>query len=157
MSALPAIPMDMAVLEAELVPEQSARPALRLSTVTQEPQNAPYLNSTVHSNVFKILAGLNAFVLLAFWATFQGDKEALFMVAISAVYLVAYMGTPYIMSRAGKEKPKDVLSFDRFLSAPFETWTETITGRGAMIQILMVPAAIAIAVFGMCIVIGLNQ
>ena len=79
------------------------------------------------------------------------------MVAISAVYLVAYMGTPYILMRAGKEKQKDAQSFGRFLSEPFETWTETITGRGAMIQILMVPTAIAIAVLGMCIIIGLNQ
>lgn len=157
MSALPAIPLDTTILEAELASDYRERPNLRLATTTETPQSAPRPNTAVHSYVFKILAGLNAFVLLSFWATFQGDKEALFMVAISAVYLVAYMGTPYILMRAGKEKQKDAQSFGRFLSEPFETWTETITGRGAMIQILMVPTAIAIAVLGMCIIIGLNQ
>ncbi|MEX6632532.1 hypothetical protein [Hyphococcus lacteus] len=157
MSALPATPLDTTILEAELASDYRKRPNLRLATTTETPQKAPRPNTVVHSNVFKILAGLNAFVLLSFWATFQGDKEALFMVAISAVYLVAYMGTPYILMRTGKEKQKDTQSFGQFLSEPFETWTETITGRGAMIQILMVPTAITIAVLGMCIIISLNQ
>lgn len=125
----------------------------------QEPRVVlvPAANTTLHHAIPKMLAGLNAYVLLAFWIALQGDREALFMVAISAFYLFAYMGTPYLMARLGAKKAPRSSSLSQFLKEPFDTWTGVITGREAMIQVLTVPVAIAIAVTGMCFIIAAHQ
>lgn len=132
----------------KLVPDQTAvRPA---------PQPLVAANTALHGRVVKMLAIINVYILAAFAVTLGGDGEALFMIAISAAYLLAYMGTPYLMGRVGGKHLDYAVPFDKFLRTPFETWTGTITGRQAMIQVLLVPAAIAIAVTGMCAIIAMH-
>ncbi|GJL91702.1 hypothetical protein [Hyphococcus sp.] len=118
---------------------------------------APIANTALHGGVLKTLAGLNAYILIAFWFALRSDREALFMVAISAFYLLAYLGTPYLMGRVGGKGLDQSKPLSQFLAEPFETWTGTITGREAMLQVLTVPAAIAIAVTGMCLIIASHQ
>ncbi len=147
--------LETSVLEAELEdarsPDRKPRPALVAASAGRR------ANTAMHGGVFKALAGINAFILGVFWLTFQGDKEALFMVAISAVYLAAYMGTPYMMLRAGGKKRDDVMPMGAFLDEPFETWTGVITGKEAALQVLLIPAAIAVAVSGMGLIIALAR
>ncbi len=146
--------IETGVLEAELTTEKTERPRLKVVHNTS-PVAA---KNSVHKGVFKALAAVNAGVLGVFWWTFRGDAEALFMVAISAAYLAAYMGTPLLLSRiGGRIDPIQTKPFDAFLNDPFETWTGTVTGREAMIQILMVPVAILLAVIGMSFMIELSR
>ena len=146
-------PMEAVVFEAEIDPRlPTARPQL---TLVESP--APRLskaNTSLHGGVFKLFAAVNVAILGAFWLIFQGDKEALFMVAISAVYLAAYLITPFVMSRVAPIDPPQDKSFCAFLNEPFETWTGVITGREALIQVMLIPTAILFAVTGMALVIA---
>ncbi|MEZ5915737.1 MAG: hypothetical protein R3C42_08965 [Parvularculaceae bacterium] len=84
--------------------------------------------------IYKMLTFCYLGILIAFWLTFQGDGEALFMVAISGFYLAAYVGAPFILSRVKHIDPPSAESFGDFLSKPFETWTGSVSGREAMIR-----------------------
>ncbi|WP_428409146.1 hypothetical protein [Hyphococcus sp.] len=145
--------METGLIEAELEAEREERtaPALMLVKMKQP-------NTTLHGGVFKSLALIYAALLAVFWLTFQSDGEALFMVAISAVYLAAYMGTPFMLSRVGgRVDPVDDKSFAAFLREPFETWTGIVTGREAMLQVLLIPMAILVAGCGMSVIIGASR
>ncbi|PQA86824.1 hypothetical protein [Hyphococcus luteus] len=149
----PAEVMETQILEAEIESalKERAAPALTLVKIEQA-------NTSLHGGVFKALALIYAALLAVFWLTFAGDKEALFMVAISAVYLAAYMGTPFMLSRVGgRVDPVQEKSFAAFLKEPFETWTGVVSGREAMLQILLVPSAVLIAGAGMGLIIAMSR
>ena len=110
-------------------------------------------NTSMHPAAFKLFAALNVGVLGVFWLTFRGDAEALFMVAISGIYLAAYVATPWIMSRIGAFDAPNTLPFSSFLEEPFETWTGVISGRDAVLQVLLIPSAILSTVIGMSLII----
>ncbi|MFC2953337.1 hypothetical protein ACFOOP_15480 [Marinicaulis aureus] len=145
--------METGLMEAELDVDRKERvaPAISLVKMTRP-------NTTMHGGVFKSLALVYAALLAVFWLAFQGDREALFMVAISAVYLAAYMGTPFMLSRVGgRVDPAEDKSFAAFLREPFETWTGIVTGREAMLQVLLIPMAILIAGCGMGVIIAVSR
>ncbi|WDI31265.1 hypothetical protein PUV54_15040 [Hyphococcus flavus] len=151
-----AVPMETAVFEAELERTVKAdkKPELTLVETGVEPKT----NASLHAGVFRVFALINAAILAVFWLTFRNDREALFMVAISAVYLGVYLGTPYMLSRVGgRIDPVQKKPFAQFLAQPFETWTGVISGREALLQITLVPAAILIAVTGMGVIIGVSR
>lgn len=148
--------IETGVFEAEITSalKERAAPELTLIELSRERKT----NSSLHAGVFKALAFINAGILGVFWLTFRGNSEALFMVAISAVYLGAYLGTPFLLSRVGgRIDPVQSKPFAQFLEEPFETWTGAVSGREALLQIVLVPAAILIAVSGMGLIIGLHQ
>lgn len=145
--------IETTVFEAELEAAREKPTAPRPVPVNE---NAP-ANTTMHGSVFKIFAALNAAILGVFWWTFLGDAEALFMVAISGVYLAAYLGTPFVMSRVGRIDTPQQKQFHQFLEEPFETWTGVITGREAMLQVLLIPGAVFITVIGISIIIQAGQ
>ncbi|MCK5746945.1 MAG: hypothetical protein KAH44_12055 [Oricola sp.] len=137
--------------EREIEREKRTAPAIMLVRMTQP-------NTSVHGGVFKALALIYASILGVFWLAFQGDREALFMVAISAVYLAAYMGTPFMLSRiGGRVDPVQEKPLARFLEEPFETWTGVISGREAALQILLIPSALLIASAGMGLIIAASR
>ncbi|MEM9494765.1 MAG: hypothetical protein AAGA09_02085 [Pseudomonadota bacterium] len=142
--------IETTVFEAEL--EAAAAPPKPHLRLVDAP--APY-NSTMHKGVFQAFALVNAAILGVFWITFSGDAGAAFMVAISAVYLAAYLATPYALSRIRHfDQPTDE-SFSGFLDKPFATWTGAIKGCEALLQILLIPGAILITVTGIAIIIQL--
>ena len=155
MNASLATPLETTAFEAELESTRLVPTVPKLTVIDGSPAPAP--NQTLHSAVFKTLGAINAAILGVFWWTFRGDGEALFMVAVSAIYLAAYMGTPYVMNRAAKIDGQQSGSFYNFLREPFETWTGVITGREALLQVILIPSAILIAVIGMSIIIGASQ
>lgn len=153
MPALLAAPLETTAYDLEIEANAKPSPSSHLKLV----KDPTPTNKSLHSGVFKLFAVINTAILGVFWVTFSADTEALFMVAISGVYLAAYLGTPYILSRVGRIDPPQKGSFHRFLEAPFETWTGIITGREALLQVLLIPGAILIAVMGMGLIIGGNQ
>ena len=141
--------METGLLEAEIESRKKEKTGSALTLV--EPERA---NKSLHGGVFKRLALVYAALLLVFWLTFRGDREALFMVAISAVYLGAYIGTPFMLSRIGGHvDPLQDMPFSAFLKEPFETWTGVVSGREAVLQVLLVPTAILITGCGMGLII----
>lgn len=145
--------METGPIEAEIEAARREKPRPVLTAVKKTRPN-----TSLHGGVFKMLALIYAALLGVFWLTFQGDGEALFMVAISSIYLAAYMGTPFMLSRVGgRVDPVQEKSFAVFLNEPFETWTGVVSGREAALQILLVPMALLIASGGMGLIIAASR
>lgn len=114
------------------------------------------VNTAVHDGVFKIFMGLFAAILAIFYLTFSHDAETVFMIGICAFYCLMYFGTPIVLRRASREK-RENKDWTEFLDEPFSTNTGLISGRTALLQICTVPAALAICVIGICVVITLSR
>ena len=116
------------------------------------------INTSMHGGVYKTLAIVNIAILAICWWTFRGDGGAVFMIAISAIYLAAYLGTPFIMNRVAPiDAPIDAPRsepFALFLDKPFETWTGIISGKEALFQVLLIPGAILITLTGISVIIA---
>ena len=115
-------------------------------------KNRPQVS--VHKAVFQLFAAINTAILVVFWFTFRNDSEALFMVAISTIYLAAYMATPFIMSHISHFDRPNESSFHAFLKGSFESWTGEVSGRQVLVQILLIPSAILTTVIGISIIIN---
>lgn len=120
-----------------------------------QPERTP-VNATVHDGVFKIFVGLFVAILAAFFVTFRQDAETVFMIGICAVYGIMYFSTPLIMRRVAGGKPESK-SWAKFLAEPFATYTGPISGRVALLQICIVPAALTVCVLGICVIIGFSR
>ena len=114
---------------------------------------APAEEPLVHPGVAKSYIAIHAIAFAVLFLTFSVDGEALFMVAISAFYFLMYVGTPYVMARAGKKRLDTKSSWSKFLEAPHDTFTGPITGRDAWIQICLVPACVMSALMLFCVII----
>lgn len=103
---------------------------------------------------YLLLAGcFGALMLLAF-LVFWKEAEALFMVVISAFYLVMYMGIPYVMYGM----KKDIIDDRReplfiAMKQRVGTLTGPISGFEAMTQVLTVPVALLLAFASMGIIL----
>ena len=132
--------------------ELDARPVRPHLTVVNNDVSA---NTSMHPGAFYMFGAINAATLAVFWYVFRGELEAIFMVGVSTVYLMAYLATPWVMSRLGHFDVPDRRSFSSFLTEPFDTWTGVITGKEAVVQMLIVPVATLFAVTIMGVVIEL--
>lgn len=85
-------------------------------------------------------------ILLAFWLTFTGDATAIFAIAISTAYAVVYFGVPYLMNRMAERHagPNDRRpSLSDFLEGELDTITGRISGWSALVQVTLIPVALA--------------
>lgn len=128
----------------------------KLAWPPQAEPELPPVNTTIHDGVFKIFVGLCVAILAAFFVTFREDAETVFMIGICAVYGIMYFSTPLIMRRVAGEKPESK-SWAKFLAEPFATYTGPISGRVALLQICIVPAALTLCVLGICVIIGFSR
>jgi len=85
--------------------------------------------------------------MLAFVVTIRGAR-ADFAILIGAFYLAMFFGVP--MAVLGIEgDPARRPNLSHFLDRGIETATGHISGRGALIQMLIVPALLALGVLAM--------
>jgi hypothetical protein len=86
-------------------------------------------------------------ILLAFWLTFTGDATAIFAIAISTGYAIIYFGVPYLMNRMAERHagPNDRRpSLSDFLDGDLDTISGRISGWSALVQITLIPVALAL-------------
>ncbi len=110
-------------------------------------------NTHVHAGVAKSFVAIHTFMFAVLIATFARDGETLFMIAICAFYFAMYVGTPFVMNRAAGRRLDDRSSWSAFLEDPFETFTGSVSGREAWLQICLVPLAVTIALTAICLII----
>jgi hypothetical protein len=92
-----------------------------------------------------------AATMAGFLLFFGGSAFTAFMLAIGFFYLAVYAGVPALFLRMQRPPaPSDIRQADmaNFLARGMETWTGHLSGRQALVQIMAVPVALAIAVFG---------
>ena len=91
-----------------------------------------------------MILGVYALIMAAFLVLFARDTEAGLMVAISGAYFTVYLAVPAIFFRA--EGRSGDINLQRFLKDGLETWTGHVGGHEAIVQILLIPVALAIAI-----------
>ena len=116
-------------------------------------QDADPVDAGLHSGVLALFAGLFTTILAILYLTFSQDPQAVFMIVVSALYGVMYFGTPVILQRVSGQQRKD-RKWSEFLSRPFQTNTGRVSGRIALVQICIIPAALTIFITGISIVIA---
>jgi hypothetical protein len=95
----------------------------------------------MHPGVYKIAVLSWALFIGIFWLTFWQDANALFMVAASTAYAVVFFGVPTIMSRCVPKAAVEGGLMD-FLRARVDTLYGPVNGFEALVQVILVPAAL---------------
>lgn len=91
--------------------------------------------------VGRMIVGVYAAIILAFALTMAGSAEAAFMLAISAFYVAIYLAIPAVflaVEADASQRP----SLAQFLASGMDTWTGHVSGRGALVQIMIVPLVV---------------
>ena len=104
----------------------------------------------LHMAVFAAMAASFVIMMLAYFILFWEIPDALFMVAISAGFLVIYMCLPLLMPRFELSSAQ---SLRHFVETPFPIWTGRISGGDAWLQICLIPLMLALAAIALCVVI----
>jgi amino acid transporter len=92
-----------------------------------------------------------AVTMAGFLLFFGGSAFTVFMLAIGFFYLAVYAGVPLVFLRMQRPRASSDLrqaDMAHFFARGLETWTGHLSGRQALFQIMAVPLALAIAVFG---------
>jgi hypothetical protein len=116
--------------------EQPAQPDIHRSTPA-----AP----DVPAAVGKLIAGAYAALIAALFIAAAGSRESVFVITISALFVVMFFTVPRLMFRAEADNSVRP-SLERFLSEGMDTLTGHSSGAGALVQILVVPALLTIGV-----------
>ncbi|MBS0473100.1 MAG: hypothetical protein JSR60_18670 [Proteobacteria bacterium] len=91
--------------------------------------------------------------LSVFWITFAMSANAEFMVAISTVYAVVFFGVPTILTRMSPKRSRAHPKLRQFLNGRFDTLYGGISGFDALVQVIVVPAALTVGGIGIAIAI----
>jgi hypothetical protein len=120
---------------------------------------APALHDSLPRAAFGITAGAYGLMMLAYWLTFGAHAEAAFMVAISTVYVIMYLGVPWVLARIGetmlraRHGGRAAPDLRRFLAGAIDTWAGPMSGWSAMVQVTLIPVGLAFATIGICLAI----
>ena len=98
--------------------------------------------------VGRLIVGAYAALIAAFALAAAGSRESVFMICISALFVVMFFTVPRLMlgvEPKGAGRP----SFSRFVESGMDTFTGHSTGRAALVQILIVPVFLTVAVLAM--------
>jgi hypothetical protein len=111
-------------------------------------------NDELHPLIYRSIIGLTIWLVLSVWALFsRGEYEGLTL-SIITLFFVILIGIPVLLWltwRRNAHPNEDhgyVPPFAEWSSHPFESWTGSVSGREAVIQILLPIAAVA---FGMTV------
>jgi hypothetical protein len=86
-----------------------------------------------------------AWVLLAAWIAFARDAEGDLALSFVLVLTVVFFALPLLVYLTARHRARKPATRGDFLPARVEIWTGTLTGASAWLQILLIPAALALA------------
>lgn len=87
-----------------------------------------------------------AWIVVASWIAFASGSDAALALAIAGVLTVVFFALPllvWLTARSHCQTPRDTSG--NFLASRVETATDTLTGASAWLQIVLIPAALALA------------
>jgi hypothetical protein len=88
-----------------------------------------------------------------YWLFFGATADTAFNIGVGAVYLAVYLGVPAVFLRIERGRRTDLASF---LEKGLHTSSGHVAGKTAIMQILMLPFALAIAIAGMGVICRLS-
>ena len=98
----------------------------------------------IPASVGRMILAAYAMMMAALLLFFTGSVEALMLVVISTLYTVIYLAVPTTFLIA--ERRSGGRSMADFLAHGLDSATGHIEGREALLQILLIPAAIIVAI-----------
>jgi hypothetical protein len=131
----------------------AAGPPLRLTTPSdadagREPRSSLGTIPGAEFPAFVYVSVLAAFawIMLASWLAFADDVDAELPLGIAVVLAIVFFALPIIIRHVAiafsHNKPRTT---GDFLSAPVDTATGPLPGSSAWLQVLLIPAALALA------------
>jgi hypothetical protein len=135
----------------EFVPASTAAPAPPAETA-QDPSHGHLcdLPPCIHG----LTLGVWAVFFLVLWVTFWSSGNALSMIAVSTAYGAMFFGVPAVMGRMHPERPRARSTIAQFLKGRFDTLYGPVKGMDAVLQIIIVPAAITLGAIAIGIIIS---
>ena len=94
-----------------------------------------------------------AALIAAFAFTTVGSRESVFMVVISALFVVTFFTVPRIFLRVEPRSGAHP-NLERFLSEGMSTFTGHSSGKAALVQMLIVPVFLTMGVLAMGIAVA---
>jgi len=98
-----------------------------------------------------IMVGVYVSIVGLFALTIANAGQGPFMIAIDAMFLLAFFTVPAIMLKLERD-PARRPSMSRFMSQGMQTYTGHVTGAGALTQMFVVPVLLAFAVLAIGII-----
>jgi hypothetical protein len=107
----------------------------------------PPSSDRLHSVVWKAMAGLALWLVLAVWS-FAGNGYTDYLLVVVSGFLFVAVALPYVLSRVGRKgqdraaAPEE--SFYDWAAGEFDTWQGRLKGANAAVEILLPLAALAL-------------
>lgn len=105
---------------------------------------APDVPSSVGVTIFLSYA---AFIAALFLAT-AGSTYSIFMITISALFVVMFFAVPRIFFKVEPKAGKST-DFDQFMWSGLETLTGHTSGKAALVQMMIVPVLLTLGISAM--------
>ncbi|WP_026987270.1 hypothetical protein [Fodinicurvata fenggangensis] len=121
--------------------------------------NQPTLNRQqapreLHPGFFWVVLLAWLWLVAAFWSAFAGDLQSAWMVTISTAFFGMYFGLSAILLGLQRDREPVHKSFLAYLKGRMDTFTGAVSGRGALVQVAIIPVSLALAGTGMAIVLA---
>ena len=100
-----------------------------------------------------MIAASYAGLIVALAVATVGSAESIFVIVIAALFVVAFFTVPRIFFAVERDSGVR-MSFDAFLRNGMDTFTGHNSGKAALIQMLIVPVLLTLAVLAMGIAIA---
>lgn len=99
----------------------------------------------VPGSVGGMIAGAYAALIAALFIAAAGSRESVFVITISALFVVMFFGVPRLMFRAEADRSVRP-GLARFMREGMDTLTGHSSGMGALVQMLVVPVFLTVGV-----------
>jgi hypothetical protein len=94
--------------------------------------------------VYSVRAAV-AWTLLASWMAFARDEDAAFNLGIVVVLAIVFFALPILVHLVAARRARRRPEAGDFLSSRVDTATGSLSGASAWLQVLLIPAALALA------------
>ncbi|MGM0559657.1 MAG: hypothetical protein ACQETX_01135 [Pseudomonadota bacterium] len=120
----------------------------------QPTSNRPQAPRELHPGFFWVVLLAWLWLVVAFWSAFAGNLQSAWMVTISTAFFGMYFGLSAILLGLQRDREPVHKSFLAYLRGRMDTFTGAVSGRGALVQVAIIPVSLALAGTGMAIVLA---
>jgi hypothetical protein len=99
----------------------------------------------VPAAIGRFIVAIYSSLILAFYLTMGLSGEATFMIAISGCYMAIFLAVPRLFLAVEKDSSKRP-DLRRFMAEGVDTFTGRMSGASALVQILVVPLFLTLAI-----------
>jgi hypothetical protein len=100
----------------------------------------------LHPTVYRLLIGSVAALFVAVWIPFSHSDYAALQLAVVALFLVMFVGVPWVMARFSRAERPDRTTFGEWRSGDLDIHTGPIAAGEAALMIMIAPAAVLLGV-----------